>query len=54
MNKIKIDELETFDIAEYLHDEEAIARYLNAVIDDGDPKLLTAALGDIARARGMT
>ena len=52
--KIKIADLPDFDPAEYLKDEEDIAAYLNAILDDGDPVLLAAALGDIARARGMT
>lgn len=34
--------------------EEAIIEYMNAVLEDGDPTLFTAALGDIARAKGMT
>jgi probable addiction module antidote protein len=41
------------DMAEYLEDDQAIAEYLTAVMEDGDPALLAAALGDIARARGM-
>ena len=28
--------------------------YLNAAIADGEPRLLQAALGDVARAYGMT
>src|SRR5262249_61026133 len=28
--------------------------YLNAALEDGDPMLVAAALGDIARAKGMT
>ena len=44
----------TFDPAEYLDSDEAIAAYLNEVIEDGDPDLLLSALSDIARARGMT
>ena len=52
--KIKISELPEFDAAQYLDSEEAIAQYLTAVLDDHDPALLAAALGDIARARGMT
>ena len=42
-----------FDITNYLDSEEAIAAYLSAIMDEGDPDLLLAALGDIARARGM-
>jgi probable addiction module antidote protein len=30
-----------------------MAAYLQAAIDDGDPALLAAALGDVAKARGM-
>lgn len=42
-----------WDAAEHLGDEEAIAAYIEAVIEDGNPALVAAALGDIARARGM-
>ena len=31
-----------------------MAAYLEAALEDGDPKLVSAALGDIARAKGMT
>ncbi|MCI6681917.1 MAG: putative addiction module antidote protein [Parafannyhessea umbonata] len=43
-----------YDAAEFLETDEDVAAYLNAVLEDGDPALLSAALGDIARARGMT
>lgn len=43
-----------YDAAEFLDSEEAMAAYLNAALEDGDPALLAAALGDIARAQGMT
>ena len=43
-----------WDPAEYLTSPEAIAAYLEAVFEDGDPGLIAAALGDIARAKGMT
>ena len=44
----------TWDASEYLETEEDIAAYLNAVVEEGDPTLLQAALGDVAKARGMT
>jgi len=44
----------TFDVSNYLKDEADIAAYLQVAIEDGNPALLAAALGDIARARGMT
>lgn len=31
-----------------------IAAYLEAALEDGDPALVAAALGDIARAKGMS
>ena len=43
-----------FDVANYLHNEDDVAAYLQVALEDGDPALLAAALGDIARARGMT
>jgi probable addiction module antidote protein len=51
MSKIKI---RPFDASNYLYNEADIAAYLQAAIEDGDPALLAAALGDIAKARGMT
>ena len=43
-----------FDMANYLNREEEIAEYLRQVLEDNDPAELASALGDIARARGMT
>jgi probable addiction module antidote protein len=43
-----------WDSASYLKTPEDVAYYLEAVFDDGDPALITAALGDIARSKGMT
>jgi len=51
--KVKAASLPEFDAAEYLDSDEAIAEYLTAMIETGEPALLAAALGDIARARGM-
>lgn len=31
-----------------------MAAYLEAALEEGDPALIAAALGDIARAKGMT
>ena len=52
--KISVAELPEFDIVEYLEDDQAISEYLTIVMEDNDPALLTAALNDVARARGMT
>ncbi|HZP20896.1 MAG TPA: addiction module antidote protein [Bauldia sp.] len=43
-----------FDPADYLETPGAISAYLEAAMEDGDPKLIAAALGDIARASGMS
>lgn len=50
----KISELPEFDASDYLDSEEAIAEYLNVILEENDPALLASALGDIAKARGMT
>lgn len=42
------------DVAEYLRDEADMAHYLEAALAEDDPRVLARALGDIARARGMT
>ncbi|SDM26284.1 addiction module antidote protein [Actinomyces ruminicola] len=43
-----------WDAADYLDDDDAIIAYLNEAAAQDDPKLLQAALGDIARAKGMS
>lgn len=43
-----------YDTADYLKSEEEIAAYLDAVMEDGDPALIAAALGDVARARNIS
>ena len=43
-----------WDAAEYLNSEEDMAAYLEAALEEGEPALVAAALGDIARARGMS
>ncbi|MHB1564509.1 MAG: addiction module antidote protein [Leptospirillum sp.] len=43
-----------WDPAEHLETEEDMAAYLEAALEEGDPTLIASALGDIARAKGMT
>ena len=43
----------SWDVAEHLDTEEDMAAYLEAALEDGDAALVAAALGDIARAKGM-
>ena len=46
--------LTTFDIAQYLDSKEMIAEYLTQVMQDGDMNELLEAIGNIAKAKGMT
>ncbi len=46
--------LNDFDPARYLESEEDVAEYLNSMMAEGNTELLVAALGDVARARGMS
>ncbi|HNC81288.1 MAG TPA: putative addiction module antidote protein [Rhodocyclaceae bacterium] len=43
-----------WDPAQHLESEEDMAAYLEAALEEGDPALVAAALGDIAKAKGMT
>ena len=43
-----------WDAAAHLTTEEDMASYLEAALEDGDPALIAAVLGDIARAKGMS
>ena len=53
MTKIKTTK---YEVAEHLRTPEEMAAYLEACIEeaDGDAGFIAKALGDIARARGMT
>ena len=51
MNKVPTS---LWDAAEHLETQEDMAAYLEAAFEDGDPNLVVAALGDIARSKGMT
>ncbi len=42
-----------WDAPAQLKTAQDIAHYLEAVFEDGDPNLVAAALGDVARAKGM-
>ena len=43
-----------WDAAEHLNTAADMAAYLEAAVEDGDATVISAALGDIARAQGMT
>ena len=46
--------LHNWDVAEALTTPEARAAYIEAAIAENDPEFLTVALGDVARAEGMS
>lgn len=52
--EINIDNLPEFDMAHYIESDADIVEYLRQVLEEGDPGELAAALGHIAKARGMT
>lgn len=43
-----------WDAAEHLETDEDMAAYLEAALEENDPSLIAAVLGDIARAKGMS
>ena len=45
--------IKDWDASEYLTSEQDAIDYLDAVAETGDPKLMQAAIGDVAKARGM-
>lgn len=47
-------ETRDFDVQNYLRTPEDQAAYIEAALEQGDPSFIAAALGDIARARGVT
>jgi probable addiction module antidote protein len=47
-------ETRAFDVLNYLKTPEDQVAYIEAALEDGDPSLIASALGDIARARGVT
>jgi probable addiction module antidote protein len=54
-NQMKNNKINTtiWDASEHLETKEDMVAYLQAALDDGDPALISAVLGDIARAKGM-
>lgn len=42
-----------WDVAEHLNTDEGVAAYLEAAFNDGDPRVVAHALGNVARAKGV-
>lgn len=53
-NTAKPHEITDFEVADYLDSEEMIATYLSEILADGDQDELLSAIGEVARARGMS
>lgn len=51
---MKVSELMEFDASKYLKNENDYQLYLSQAFERGDPVEIQAALGDVAKARGMT
>lgn len=47
------DKLAPFDVSDYLDDEEVMAEYLAACLEDPNPDVFLSALADVAKAKGM-
>ena len=43
-----------FDASAYLVDDDVVAEYLTAALEDPNPDVLLAAVGNVAKARGMS
>ena len=43
-----------FDPADYLKSEDDILEYIKVWMEDGTPREIASALGDVARSRGMS
>jgi len=42
-----------FDSADYVNSPEAAAAYIEAALEEGDPQIISATLGDIARSKDL-
>lgn len=52
--KRAMQKITEFDASAYLDNDEVIAEYLAAALEDQNPEVFLAALGHVAKARGMT
>lgn len=46
--------LSKFDVADYLDNDEVIAEYLTAALEDDNPDVFLMAVADVAKAKGMS
>ena len=48
------EEFTEFDVGDYLNNEETIAEYLKATLEDGDPDIILAAIADVAKVPNLS
>ena len=53
MGKRKDLELSLFDASDYLENDETVAEYLAAALENPDPDAFLVAVRDVAKARGI-
>ena len=46
--------LKPFDTSAFLDDDEVVAEYLTAALEDSNPDVFLSAIGQVAKARGMS
>lgn len=49
-----VTQFSKFDVSDYLNSDEAMLEYLAVAMEDENPDVFIAALGAVARARGMS
>jgi probable addiction module antidote protein len=47
-------EIAPFDASDYLDNEEVVAEYLAAALEDPNPSVFLIAIADVAKARGIS
>ena len=47
-------ELKKFDAVDFLNNDEVMIEYLNVALQENDPRYFAKALGNVARAKGMS
>ena len=46
--------LKKFDVIDFLDSDEDLVEYLNVALEERDPQYFAKALGNVARAKGMS
>jgi len=54
VSRTKKTALASFDASDYLDNEETIAEYLRAALEDPNPDVFLVAVRDVAKARGIS